>query len=252
MKKYFFVTLSLIPLKAFSWGMIGHRIVGELASKHLTAKASKQVKELLGHESLALVSTWPDFIRSDKSWDHSHPWHYVNIDDGKTYTDITKNAKGDIVEAIDRMTKTLSDKKSTKASRVEALKFLVHFVGDLHQPLHAGRAEDAGGNKISVKWFDKESNLHRVWDEDLIKHQELSYTEYTKVLDHVSKDDMKAWQAQDIHEWIKEDMDLRPLVYDIGEGKLGYDYNFKVASVLHSRLQKSGIRLAGILNAALK
>jgi hypothetical protein len=252
MKLIIFFLLNLYSFHAFSWGMIGHRVVGEIASRHLTKSASKEVKNLLGNESLAMSSNWPDFIRSDKSWNKSHPWHYVNVEDGQTYETATKNPNGDVVEAIERMKKTLADKKLKKEERVEALKFLVHFVGDLHQPLHSGKAEDHGGNKISVRWFDRESNLHRVWDEDLIKMQELSYTEYTQVLDHVSKQDIQKWQSEDISVWIKENMDLRPLVYDIGEGKLGYEYNFKTLSTLNSRLQKGGIRLAGIINQCLQ
>jgi hypothetical protein len=252
MKIILFFSFVFFPFHAFSWGVIGHRVVGELANRHLTKKASKEIKNLLGNESLAMSSTWPDFIRSDKSWDKSHPWHYVSIEDGHTYDSSSKNPNGDVVEAIERMKKTLSDKKAKKEERVEALKFLVHFVGDLHQPLHSGKSDDHGGNKIFVRWFDKESNLHRVWDEDLIKMQELSYTEYTQVLDHVSKTDISQWQAQDVDTWIKENMDLRPLVYDIGEGKLGYEYNFKTLSTLNLRLQKGGIRLAGIINQCLK
>ena len=103
MKLIIFFLLNLYSFHAFSWGMIGHRVVGEIASRHLTKTASKEVKNLLGNESLAMSSNWPDFIRSDKSWNKSHPWHYVNVEDGQTYETATKNPNGDVVEAIERM-----------------------------------------------------------------------------------------------------------------------------------------------------
>ncbi len=248
MKVWLFVVLSTFCFNAQAWGPIGHRIVGQIAAKHLDGRAKREVKELLGNETLAISSTWADFIKSDRSWDKANTWHYVTIEDGQTYETSTINPQGDVVEAIDRMIKTLKNKKAERQERINALKFLVHFVGDIHQPFHVGRGNDRGGNNIRVRWFDRDSNMHALWDEDLINYQQLSYTEYAAMLEQASKEQIKQWQSDDINVWIKDNMQLRPLIYAIGDGKLGYDYNFKVVKAMNLQLQKAGIRLAGVLN----
>lgn len=248
MKNLLVILFMMTSFSALAWGPIGHRVVGEVASKHLDNKAKRAIKELLGHESMAISSNWADFIKSDRSWDKASPWHYVTIEDDQTYETSSINPQGDVVEAIGRMIKTLKDKKASNLQKVQALKFLIHFVGDIHQPFHVGRGPDRGGNNIIVKWFNTESNMHRVWDEDLINYQQLSYTEYAVMVDHASKDEIKQWQSDDINVWIRENIMLRPLIYAIGDGKLGYDYNFKVVKAMNLQLQKAGVRLAGILN----
>jgi len=259
MKQIISITLFFVLFQnqTFAWGPVGHRIVGQVAQKHLTTKTQSKVKELLGYETLAQVSNWPDFIKSDSNWRKASPWHYVSIPDGKTYSASKKNKKGDIVEAIARFTKILKDKKKSKKERAQALKFLVHFVGDIHQPLHVGHKHDKGGNAIKLTWFKKETNLHRIWDVDLISMQKLSYTEYTDFINHASKKEIMRWQKDDIQIWVKESMGLRKQVYDIVAnkkeyGKYGeYKYNFKNIKTLNQRLLQAGIRLAGILNSAL-
>lgn len=241
------IFLFLFSTNVFSWGSIGHRVVAKIAHNHLSKDALVKIKKILGDETLYDVANWPDFIKSDKSWDKSHPWHYVSIPDGQTFDKIEKNPDGDVVSMIDQMIKILSDKKVSDSSKKEALKFLVHFVGDIHQPLHCGRIEDKGGNGIKVRWFNEETNLHAVWDEHLIELQKLSYTEYVQWIDHSSKEQIKKWQSEDINVWLKEDMELRAQVYDIGDSKLKWDYSFKNIATVNERLLKAGIRLAGIL-----
>jgi len=117
-------------------------------------------------------------MRSDPAWHHASPWHYVNIGDDETYETAQKNPEGDVVEAIQRLTGVLRDSQATPQDKVVAVKFLVHFVGDIHQPLHVGRHDDQGGNTIQVQWFGAPSNLHKVWDEQLIEAQKLSFSEF--------------------------------------------------------------------------
>lgn len=252
MKKLLFCSL-LISVNSFAWGPTGHRIVGKIAENHLTIKSKKALAQILGNEMLPIVTNWPDFIRSDRDWDKAVTWHYVTIPEGKTYAEIEKEPKGDIVEAIGRFTEVLKNKKSTLEEKQQAIKFLAHFVGDIHQPLHVGKPGDKGGNDVKVKWFQEETNLHHVWDENLIELQKLSYTEYVVMLDRLKKDEIEKIQADDISVWIKEAIAARPQVYDIGsDAKLGYDYNFKNIKLLNERLVKAGLRLAKILNDCLK
>lgn len=252
MKKLLLGSL-LISLNSFAWGPTGHRIVGKIAENHLTQKSKNALAKILGSEMLPIVTNWPDFIRSDRSWDKAVTWHYVTIPDGKTYNEIEKEPKGDIVEAIGRFADVLKNKKSTLEEKQQAIKFVAHFVGDIHQPLHVGKPGDKGGNEVKVKWFNNETNLHHVWDEEIIELQKLSYTEYAEMLDKVKKEVRQDWEDDDISVWIKEAVEARPMVYDIGaEAKLGYDYNFKNIALLNQRLQKAGFRLAKILNDCLK
>lgn len=249
--KYYLVIISILVLECstvFAWGLTGHRVVGEVAQRYLSKSAERGIKKLVGKEGLGMMSNWPDFMKSDRSFDHVDPWHYVTIPDGQTYDQIEKDPKGDIVEAIGRMITTLESKDETKEKKVQALKFLIHFVGDIHQPLHVGKPGDRGGNDVKVKWFGKKVNLHHLWDEELIEFQKLSFTEYATALDIVEKSTIKSWMKDDINVWIKESMDLRSDVYDIGTGVLSYDYNFKNVAHLNRRLLQGGVRLAAILN----
>ncbi|MGZ3789917.1 MAG: S1/P1 nuclease [Bacteriovorax sp.] len=242
------LVLSYSP-SAFSWGRTGHRIVGEIAQRNLDSKTLKAIRELAGDDDLSRLSTWPDEIRSDPKMGYTTPWHYVSIPNGKTYFDQKRNKDGDVIEALYRFEDTLLDPKETKEHKLDALKFLVHMTGDVHQPLHVGLAEDRGGNSIRVKWFKTETNLHTIWDEELIDFEKLSFTEYTNYLNHFSKDEKNDWEKGSFIDWAKESQDLRPKVYDIPEtANISYEYNYKVKPIIEQRLKQAGLRLAYALN----
>lgn len=250
MKKYISLFLILtLPLLGWSWGAIGHRVIGKVAELHLTKKARKNIKKVLGHETLAEVSTWMDFIRSDRKYDYMYTWHFVSIPDGQTYEDITPPESGDVIGTIERLTQELQTKKFTHGDEAAALKILIHLVGDIHQPLHVGRAEDRGGNDIKVKWFGESSNLHRVWDSQIIDHTQYSYTEFTDWINHASKKEVGIWQSQNVRVWAQESMNYREKLYDIPDnGYLSYRYSFDHIAMVKQRLLQAGIRLAGLLN----
>lgn len=242
------LAISLISFKSFGWGQTGHRVIGQIAENHLSKKAKKEVQKILGDESLAIVSIWMDEVRSDDSYDHTHDWHWVSIPDGSSYHDCEKNSDGDVVEAIDRM-KTILMSDADLGKKKEALKFLVHLVGDIHQPLHVGNGTDRGGNSVKIKWFYQSSNLHRIWDSGIIDRKALSYTELAKSIDHAPKDQIKAWQASTVQDWTKECMSYRDQVYDIGDKEnLSYEYMYKNWGLVQGQLEKAGVRLAGMLN----
>jgi hypothetical protein len=233
MKKLLLVTSMVMAFSpnAFSWGKTGHRIVGEIAQRNLDSSTLKAIKELAGDDDLSRLSTWPDEIRSDPKMGYTTPWHYVSIPNGKSYFDQKRNKEGDLVEALYRFEDTLRDPKETKEHKLDALRFLIHMTGDLHQPLHVGLAEDRGGNSIRVKWFKTETNLHTVWDEELIDFEKLSFSEYSNYLNHFSKEDKKDLEKGSFIDWAKESQDLRPKVYDFGgvseSVSLSYEYNCK-------------------------
>jgi hypothetical protein len=249
------------------WGVDGHRITGLIAEHHLTDKARLAIRQLTEGASLAELSTWADDIKSDTSWDYASIWHYINIDDlaaknpdpASRYAAASVRSRGNIVEAIKYFESMLRQEKAAIGRRQIALKFLVHFVGDLHQPLHAGRVDDQGGNRVAVHWFGELSNLHSIWDSKLIESQKLSYTEFAGFIDRVPADSVGAWQRSNCLDWMNESYDLRRRAYDLedlsrhtdreGRLNLGYAYSFEAMPVIKRRLVQGGVRLAGLLNS---
>ena len=250
MKKLVFLSTVLVFLfqtHAFGWGKTGHRVVGEIAWNHLSKKAQKNVQKALGDESLAIVGNWMDFIRSDRSYDSLKYWHYCTVPDSTTYTEVGAPEQGDVVMAINKFQQELSS-KNYSVDETFALKCLVHLVADIHQPLHVGNGKDKGGNNVKVEFFGRNSNLHRVWDSDIIDSEQLSYTEYVAWIDVATKDQIDLWQKSTVLDWVAEAQSFRDQVYDYPEnGKLGYLYIFENIKLVNQRLLQAGIRLAGIL-----
>lgn len=233
-----------------NWGATGHRTVGNIAEKHLSKKAKKQINQLLQGESLAFVSTFGDEIKSDKRYSKFSPWHYVNFPFDTKYEDSNKNPKGDIVMGINHCISVLKNKNSSKEDKIFYLKFLVHLIGDLHQPLHVGKSEDKGGNNFQVRWHNKGTNLHRVWDSDMIKSWNMGYTELALNAKNLNKQQIETIQKGSVLDWTYESQELAKKVYtsaEIGE-KLSYRYSYTHFGTVRSQLQKAGIRLAKILN----
>ena len=254
-----FKLLLLIPFLFFMksssdedvfWGKNGHRATGKIAEKHLTRKAKKCIDKILKGQSLAFVSTYADEIKSDKNFNKYYSWHYVNMDLDETYEEAEKNPKGDLVTGINTCIKVLKDKKSTEEEKNFHLKMLVHFVGDLHQPLHIGRKEDKGANDIQVQWFGKGTNLHSVWDSKLIDDWEMSYIELADNADDLSKKQIQAIEKGTVVEWVNEVHKLTNKVYNsVKKGEnLRYKYSYNHFGTVRSQLQRGGIRLAKILN----
>lgn len=247
--------LVLTSHLAFSWGLLGHRIVGEIAQRHLSGKAKKEIQKILGNETLAMSANWADFIKSDTSYNYLNSWHYVNFKSGISQSELQAHLANDTNPNIyNRLTHLVDEFKNNKNLTLEQkkmyLRLIVHLVGDIHQPMHAGRPEDLGGNRVQLHWFFEPSNLHRVWDEDLINYQQLSYTEYTQSLDFTTKRERKALQASGADQWLHESYLIAEELYKGAKkgDKLRYDYNFKHVGTLNDRLLKGGVRLAGLLN----
>ena len=203
----------------------------------------------MGHEDLAMCSNWMDFIKADPAYRFMYTWHFVSIPDGKTYDDIIPPAKGDVIATIERLTEELKTGKISDGDDRYAIRCLVHLIGDIHQPFHVGRKEDLGGNRVRVAWFRSNTNLHRVWDSEIIDHQQLSYTEYATYLNHIETDTVNTWQAASVRDWAQESMSYRDILYQLPpDSTLRYRYNFDHKALLERRLTQAGIRLAGVLN----
>ncbi|MFZ5970881.1 MAG: S1/P1 nuclease [Bacteroidota bacterium] len=241
--------LTVLVQSGFGWGATGHRATGWIAEQHLNAKAKKKLKALLKGESLAMITTWMDEVRSDSTYDYMSDWHWVTVETGQTYDQSKKNPNGDVIMTLERVIAELKSGKLSGQKEVEAIKILAHLVGDIHQPLHVGCCDDQGGNRVRVKWFRGDSNLHRVWDSDMIDDTKLSYTELAQSLGTPDKATVKKWQSASVREWATESMSYRPQVYAVGDGNLGYKYAYKNLPTAKERMLQAGVRLAGVLNA---
>lgn len=241
-----------IASPAHAWGPIGHRITGAIAQENLSGVARANVRLLLGTEDLAEAATWPDDMKSDPApfWQKSaSPWHYVTVKDGDDYKPSDAPAEGDAMTALERYTATLRDRKASIEDRRLALRFIVHIIGDLHQPLHAGGGNDRGGNDVKVSWFGKPTNLHSVWDSALIEQRALSYSEYAAWLSRaITPEQVIAWSDSTPALWIHESVALRKTIYP-AEPALSWDYAYQHRTELDDRLKRGGIRIAAYLNA---
>lgn len=250
----FFSALALIvtlSAPADAWGKIGHRVTGEIAEAYLSPEARQAIDELMGPESLAEASTWPDFMRAspEEFWKlEAGPYHYVTVPQGVTYADIGAPEVGDAVTALAKFSAILKDETAPQADRQLALRFIVHIVGDLHNPLHAGNGTDRGGNDFLVVFFDEVSNLHKVWDEDIINREQLSYTEWASwALPKITPELVADWWSNDPTVWIGESTALRDTVYPETRD-LKWDYVFEHRETLRTQLNKGGVRIAAYLN----
>lgn len=249
MKKVAVIFAFFFSYQVFGWGLTGHRVVGDIAEKYLSRKAKKEIRKILGNESLAMASNWMDEIRSDSLYDYTHDWHWVTIPEGMRYEEAEKNPNGDIIQTIERIIKELKAGRLSHEQEAAHLKMLVHLVGDIHQPLHVGTGEDRGGNDVKVEWFWESSNLHRVWDSGMIDQKKLSYTELSNSINNPTKKEIKEWQSASVRDWAYESMALRKQVYDLPENKkMNYEYAYHNYPIVEKRLLQAGIRLAGVLN----
>jgi hypothetical protein len=153
-----------------------------------------------------------------------------------------------LIETIERLIAALKSKKLTAKDESEHLKMLIHLIGDIHQPLHVGAAGDKGGNDIKITWFRSESNLHRVWDSEMIDDSKLSYTELAESLEMPDQTKIASWQRTSVQQWATESISYRDNVYKYGNGKLGYKYTYENFHIVRFRLLQAGVRIAGVLN----
>jgi hypothetical protein len=236
---------------AWGWGQTGHRVAAEIATHYLSPEARVAVKAILGSEGLARASTWPDFMRADPSefWQETaRPWHYVTVPAGKTYEEVGAPPEGDAYTALQRFARTLDDPDASPGDKALALRFTVHIVADLHQPLHVGNGTDRGGNDFEVTWFGEPSNLHRVWDTQIIARQNLAYTELAAwLLADIDGETFTAWNDPDPHVWMRESTALRDRIYPEGRD-LRWGYGFEWRDEVYQRLSQAGVRTAAYLN----
>ncbi|WP_269522975.1 S1/P1 nuclease [Coraliomargarita parva] len=245
--------LSFSTAFSFAWGPTGHRVVAQIAEEHLSPQAKAAVESLIGPASLVDVANWADEVRADPSYNYASSWHYVNLPDGVAYEHARKHPDGDIYGKILELIKVLQNPDTPRAEKAEALKWLVHFTGDIHQPLHAGYQKDLGGNLVTCTWFGEPSNIHAIWDSKLIEATHLSYTELSASIERNAVVKVESGPAPKPERWLQESLQYRKVAYQIpGEGKSGtYRYIFEHTDLMKQRLRQAGLRLALTLDYVL-
>ena len=249
---------SFLALAAFGhahgYGADGHRIAGLIAQERLCAEAEREVRSLGRGQGLDELGLWPDWIRGEPEWAHSAPWHYMNIPDGARLEDYRHPPEGDILWAIGHFGAALRDREAPAAERRDALRFLAHFIVDLHQPLHVGRESDRGGNLIDVDpGIGDPVSLHRFWDTEAVALAGLGVEAYARSLAGSINANAEAWEQDTLLDWAHESQALRPVVYDFqGRGnRLSSDYLENAERITRSRLAQAGVRLAAEVNRSL-
>jgi hypothetical protein len=243
-----------MPFTTLAWGTNGHRICGEIAFSYLNPKAKLAIQQILGNESLALASNWADFIKSDDNYRYLSSWHYIDFD--KAYTQQEMNeflAKDTDVDAYTKMNFMIAELKKkdlSKENKLLYLHMLIHVIEDVHQPMHTGHKDDQGGNGFKLNWNGKPSNMHSIWDTEIIESQQLSYTEYASAINHTTAAQRAEWQKAPISEWLFESNQIAEKLYtDVKPNdNLGYKYIFNNLATVNNQLLKGGVRLAGVLN----
>ena len=254
-------TLAIAPAVQ-AWGPLGHSVVAELAQRHLSPAAKAEVEHLLAldhTQSLADIASWPDEIRNDPKqqdlWKQTRGLHYIDFGGNCTYTPPRDCKNGQcVVEAISHYTEILSDRSQPDATRLQALKFVVHFIGDIHQPLHANYQEDAGGNKYQVQFQGQGMNLHRVWDSGLLSTRNMDWKTYASMLDSEGAAPLPPPIApldNGPAQWAEESCQITRNIYPANH-KIDQAYIDAELPVADSRLREAGRRLAEVLNIALQ
>lgn len=243
-------------ITSFGWGQKGHDVVAYIAECNLSPKAYQKVVKVLDGHSLVYYANWLDNASYSDQYRYTKTWHYANVDEGYTYDTMTKNEKGDVVTAIEGIVAELKSGKLSAEQENVRVRMLIHLVGDIHAPMHAGHLSDRGGNNVMVKFFDKETKLHSLWDTPLVEAtHKWSYTEWERQLNHLCSAEHKAEIEKGApKDWLIESHAIATEIYKVSpeKSKLSYDYIAYYTPVIEKRLLAGGLRLAKILNELYK
>lgn len=263
MRNILLCSLFFFGSSASAWAPLGHETVARIAFLNLSPTASLKIEQILGNDKFVESANWADSVKNSANWKHTEAYHYTSVDDGSSYAETLsslaakKQNEGDIVMAISKSLVVLRDVNATADKKKYALKFLIHFVGDIHQPLHVGRPGDRGGNSIPVNWYGRETNLHWVWDGSIIE------TALDAKLKSIPANQKSTWLADyllannsksnryegrlDVEEWIDRSFVIRPIVY---AGYNSANDLYVKATFPHAEAQmlKAGLNLAATLN----
>jgi hypothetical protein len=252
-----FFELSSFSSSAYGWGPKGHEIVAYIAEAHLTDAARKQVNAILRlrDATLAKASTWPDEVAP--TIPDMNPYHFINFPNDANKYDRQRDCRNRncIIEALAWYERVLTSEDAPFNERRIALRFIVHLVGDVHQPLHAGFRTDRGGNTVIVVFKGQNNSLHSLWDNAFVELEDGTSREVAARLDQaVTPEERREWQRGTAADWALESLTLvRSHVYSVPESReITADYAKRAQVVVRRRLAQAGMRLAWLLNGLLR
>ena len=270
MKRIVLIVLSTFimmeSVSLYAWGPMGHDVVASIAEQHLNRKTKRKINRLLGGRSIVYYSSWMDNIQNSPYWENGYnqtkTWHYANVDKGLTYQTMQKNENGDVVNSLEMLTDAMINRydELTDSMKVDYVKMIVHMVGDLHCPMHAGRLSDRGGNDTKVKWFGQPTNLHSVWDSRMIDAaRKWNYTEWVDQLDRTNRKYRKNVTEGSYEDWFTTTVANASKIYNYVEAidqqlpeeelpNLSYQFVYDFSPMLEEQLLLGGYRLAHVLN----
>jgi hypothetical protein len=255
MKRILYLLSAILMIQnVMAWGPVGHQIVAQIAEDQLSIQAKKAIDILIPGQTLAQVSNWADSIKSKPEWVHTKSWHFVDIADDETYETAPHAPTGDIITAITQMVNVLKSSSASTLEKQQALMFIVHFMGDIHQPLHVGRPSDRGGNEIEVTFEGRNMNLHSLWDNGMIKKHGMTYLEYARYLQgHNLTNSTFILSETQLAQIIDEDMSVRKQIYifdAVEDGPIIIDQGYFARNdgTMNSRLLLGGQRVADLFN----
>ena len=251
--------LAAVSTPALAWGPEGHQIVAAIAARELTPNARAKVGALLGGDADALMvldASWADEIRDARP--ETAPWHFVDIEIGSGGYNLVRDcaANNCVVAQILRDEHILSDPRASAPDKAEALRFLIHFAGDLHQPLHAADRHDDGGGKVMLRWRNKRLSLHQMWDRDVVEALGRDSVQIGVQIDSQLSPQQKAQiRAGAPADWANESfgMAANEIYAKLPAGKrVVDDYPDRESAVARLQLARAGLRLAAILNGLFR
>ena len=248
MKKTLLVALILLmtmPVHSLAWGKRGHNLVALIAFSMLDADCKQTIRQYLGNMSIEEASTWMDDIKGDHEYDYMKKWHYVNIDKGSRYE---RTSEPNVVTELNRVINELEHKQTLSGEQIKLdLLVLIHLVGDLHQPLHVGYGSDKGGNEVHVTYKNHSSNLHKVWDSEIIESENITLNDCLLQLRTYSKNQITDFSAINVDNWIAEPRAQLDNVYNFSDGTIDAVYISRSKNFIEDDILIAGIRLSSVL-----
>jgi hypothetical protein len=270
-----------ISHNGYGYGKVGHQAVALIAEQNLTKSAHAKITDILGDMSMVDAAIWPDQIKHSKGWSHTAAYHYADTEKEQDYLDTVGGDRtrksGDVIRALVKAEDILRDSESSDTQKRYALSFMIHLIGDLHQPLHEGYPEDKGGNEIEATYFGAKTNLHAIWDADIIsnvlsqaktmaktfgfekfvpmtlskkKPTEKDVSDFVDQLRTPRDTEVDDWQNSYLLDWSKDSIEMREAIYSDWNGR-SESYQKKYEPYLEEKILRAGYRLAGWLNAIM-
>jgi len=238
--------VSYTPFYSFAWGSDGHKITDDIAYHYLDQAVKDSVTTYLGSTTFEDAGCWMDEIRSDHQYDYLKPCHYINIEKGESYK---PTSEANIINELNNVIARLKERcKHSKEENATDLKILMHLIGDLHQPLHVGYGIDKGGNKIEVSFLGHASNLHKLWDSEIIRHSRVTADGCLRLASSYSPAEISAIEKVDIIGWMNDSRSHLGQVYDFTDGLISEGYITKNTVLIEKQLIAGGLRLSALLN----